>query len=373
MGASAAAPQYLGIIILIIIAYYDFHIVQYIPKMIFSSLLVLSGLDLFSNWFIKSFQRTDNTFEWIVTPLIMTFSYVIGLLSAVALGVGISVFIFVAAFYRSGVLKFVGSGLNVRSTIERMDSDCNWLDENGDYIQILILQNYIFFGNASSCQNYIHSMFEEVTNTTAHQAIIDFTLIPPIPKFIIMDFSLVTGVDTSAVDIFSEILILCKEHQCKFYLTGLSNSVRDVFLRGGLSSSSQNAQNISYEHRMFNYFPELDSALGIAEDLLLSELHKSDQQHQKYYMDMGQQYQQEQPSHEKTSSSHDLIDDDNDEDDGFFVALHQIDELVSMPLCITIVFWQTIALYLTRKTIYLLQKYVLLHSIEHILHINFIL
>ena len=77
--------------------------------------------------------------EWLVVPLIVLFAFGIGLLQAVFFGIAISTFLFVGAFYKSGVVKFAASGLSVRSTIERAITSVHWLDENGDQIQIVVL------------------------------------------------------------------------------------------------------------------------------------------------------------------------------------------------------------------------------------------
>ena len=71
----------------------------------------------------------------------------------------------------------------------------HWLDKNGDLIQVLVLQSYLFFGNATSVLNYVSSMFEE---SDAEDNESD---LPPLPKVVLLDFSLVPGIDGSAVDV----------------------------------------------------------------------------------------------------------------------------------------------------------------------------
>jgi len=46
----------------------------------------------------------------------------------------------VQAFFRSGVVKFVANGITIRSTIERPFNSAKWLDQNGELIQVLVLQ-----------------------------------------------------------------------------------------------------------------------------------------------------------------------------------------------------------------------------------------
>lgn len=96
-------------------------------------------------------------------------------------------FFFVASFHRSGVVKYVANGITIRSTIERSVQSSQWLDQNGELMQVLVLQNYLFFANANSVLSYISSMFEEVKNE------VEESLVVPIPSIVILDMSLVTG------------------------------------------------------------------------------------------------------------------------------------------------------------------------------------
>lgn len=133
-----------------------------------------------------------------MNPFIVFTASFVGLLSSVFLGIALSTFFFVAAFYQSGVVKYVANGITIRSTIERPTRTARWLDANGDLIQILVLQSYLFFGNATSVLNYVRSMFEKTEDDEDRR---DAFELPPIPKVVVLDFSLVPGMDGSAVDV----------------------------------------------------------------------------------------------------------------------------------------------------------------------------
>jgi len=153
IGAEEAAPQYGSIILLVLFYWMDFDFVKYIPKAAFSSLLVLGAVDTLVVWFFGSFRKTQDLAEWLVVPAICVFSLIVGFLPAVFLGIGISMFVFVAAFFRVGVVKFNATGLEIRSRIERSMAQSIWLNNYGDLIQVMVLQNYLFFGNASTVLN----------------------------------------------------------------------------------------------------------------------------------------------------------------------------------------------------------------------------
>jgi hypothetical protein len=134
-----------------------------------------------------------------------------------------------------------------------------WLDTNGNLIQILVLQNYLFFGNASSILNYIGTMFEEPPEG------VDESFWPPIPKVIVLDLALVTGMDTSAVDVIADTLALLSRYECKLYLSGLTPRLRQVLDFGGVKPETSNDRS----QRKLRLFPDLDTAIGKAEDMLL--------------------------------------------------------------------------------------------------------
>jgi hypothetical protein len=173
-------------------------------------------------------------------------------------------FVFVASFFRVGVVKYKASGLEIRSTIERSPASADWLDTHGDFIQVLVLQNYLFFGNASSILNYISTMFEEFDESEIQNLTYSP---PPIPKALIIDMSLTTGMDTSTVDIFADIKELCSNNGCKLFLCGLSSRLRGGLALGGIKPDMKRVGS----ERSVRFFRELDIALGKAEDLLTGE------------------------------------------------------------------------------------------------------
>jgi len=78
--------------------------------------------------------------------------------------------------------------------------------------------------------------------------------------------TLITGMDTSTVDIFNEIKNLCSSNQCKLFVTGLTSNFRSILGLGGFKP-----EMTERSERKLRFFPNVDSALGKAEDLLLEE------------------------------------------------------------------------------------------------------
>jgi uncharacterized membrane protein YfcA len=99
--AEKLAPQIGAVLLLAVFYMTNYQLVGYIPKNAFSSLLVLSSIDMISNWGIKSYSKTKEKIEWAVVPLIVVLAFLVGLLQAVFMGIGLSTFLFVAAFCKS--------------------------------------------------------------------------------------------------------------------------------------------------------------------------------------------------------------------------------------------------------------------------------
>lgn len=304
LGAEGMEPQYGSLLLLVLLYVTNFSIVEYIPKPAFSSLMVLAGLDMLRTWLVESYFKTKAKFEWLVAPTLLVLALAIGFLNAVFVGVALSTFLFVGSFYNVGTVKFVGNGLNLRSTVERGYPETAWLASNGDWIQILVLQNYLFFGNCQSVQHYVSTMFDDQFD----QENPDLNMnLPPIPKHLIIDFTLVTGMDTSAVDLFSEIISLCQQHKCQLYLAGVGPAMKGTLTYAGVKPMSG---------RHFHWSFDLESALAKAEDKLITEVFHLEERDQ---LETSVRLK-------KRGESIDL----RDTDDGFLYALRKIDEQHSL-------------------------------------------
>jgi len=258
LGAEGLAPQIGAVLLLLIFYLTDFQIVGYIPKPAFSSMLVLSFFDMTHAWFFRSFLKTQDKLEWMVVPAIVVCAFVLDLLSAVFLGIAFSTFIFVGAFFRSGVVKYVANGQSINSTIERPSFLMSqWLNENGNRIQVICLQNYLFFGNASAIYNYVFELFESNKGE-------DALFLKSKSRFLILDLTLVTGMDTSTVDVFIQIRNLCEGSNCKLFMAGMSKNIRSILALGGFKADTGVRSK-----RQLRFFARLDAALGKAEDMLL--------------------------------------------------------------------------------------------------------
>lgn len=155
----------------------------------------------------------------------------------------------------------------------------------------------MFFGNAQSVLTYITTMFEEPDAEIYSD--LNYPL-PPLPKYLVLDFAIVTGLDTSAVDLIREVVTICREHHCGLMLSGLNPDIRSTLIYAGIKAGSSGLFFVS----------DLESALGRAEDSLLKKVCHVEEQ--------------EQQSAGLRRRARAL----SNAEDGFQFALRRIDELV---------------------------------------------
>jgi CRP-like cAMP-binding protein/anti-anti-sigma regulatory factor len=211
-------------------------------------------------------------------------------------------------------VKYVGNSLTLRSTVERGMREVKWLDQNGDLIQILVVHNYLFFGNSQSLLTYITTMFEEEMDEAdgilqqqhqqQQQQPQEEETHPPLPKYLVVDFSLVTGMDTSAVDNIREMVRICQNHRCELFLAGLNPTLKSSLLYAGIKSSGS-----TLAKKYLAYTHDMETALAQAEDGLLSTV---------FHLEERNETESSNRRRERRMSG--------TEDDGFFYALQKIDE-----------------------------------------------
>ena len=130
------------------------------------------------------------------------------------------------------------------------------------------------------------------------------TILPPKPKYLVIDFSLCSGMDTSAVSVFVEACALCKQNDCKIIFSSVSRDMKEMMKFGGeLSTKGGDC---------LEFVQDLEAALGDAEDGILSSiLHRRTREMV------------------RASQINERIREGQDDFNGFLYALMQIDDQVS--------------------------------------------
>ncbi|RXT49303.1 SLC26A/SulP transporter family protein [Bradyrhizobium betae] len=222
----AIAPELLGLI----------------PKFVLGGLLLYLGADQLHKWIIESRKRLSKL-EYLSLIAIIAIIVVWGFVPGILIGViiGCATFAFSAARVES--IKYSFDGSEYRSSLDRSRDDQDVLLAHGGKIQGLNLQSYLFFGSANRLYQHVKQLLQE----------------RPECRYLLFDFKLVTGVDSSAAYSFAQIKRSAHDLGVELILVHLSAAAEKV-----LRSSDFVGEGVTI-------IPELDRALEWCENELISQ------------------------------------------------------------------------------------------------------
>ena len=230
LGVLAAADQLLG----------------YLPVFLPAGFILFLGFSLLKNWFFRPL-RSLPLLDSMMIGLIVIIIALVGFFEGILIGLTLSILVFVVNFARLPVVRLRVNGAERNSTVD-WSSACNkFLAENGEQIELIILQGYLFFGTADSVAAIIR---ERIANDSQ-----------PSLRYLILDFRHITSADSTAISSLIKIHRIVAAAGATLLITRLpENMKRTLRLIMGATS---------YESVQFLSSP--DAALALAEEGLLSE------------------------------------------------------------------------------------------------------
>jgi SulP family sulfate permease len=183
----------------------------YVPKFVLGGLLLYLGAHLVYEWLINSAQRTS-LLEYASLLAIAVLILQIGFIAGVLIGVVIGCTTFAVSASRINAVKFSFDGSEYRSTLDRGPEELTILGAHGHEIQGMSLQSYLFFGSANRLYQQVKQLFAR----------------RPGARFLLFDFRLVTGVDSSAMHSFTQIKRAADELGARLVLVNRPPELRDA-------------------------------------------------------------------------------------------------------------------------------------------------
>jgi SulP family sulfate permease len=178
-----------------------------------------------------------------ITIACLQYGYLVGVL----VGVVCACMIFAISYARLGVIRRSATRAQVASHVDRSSEASEYLRKSGDAIQLYWLSGYIFFGSSES-------IFERIKADIS-------ALHPQQVAYLVLDFSLVSGADTSAIVSLGKLRRFCKEKGATLVFCSLSTANRAAMERGGFLDRKN-------PHQVFSDF---NSALAWCEDQMLAK------------------------------------------------------------------------------------------------------
>lgn len=185
-------------------------LLSYLPTLVIGGLLLFLGLDLLIEWVYDAWSSLPKT-EYAVVILILVVINTIGFLEGTGLGLALAVLLFVISYSRANVVRYELSGSTYHSNVLRPPLYQRLLTAKGDWIYILKLQGFVFFGTANKLLDQVRQRVSDPGKLT--------------PRYIVLDFRLVTGLDSSAVFSFVKMKQLAQSRQIILVFTHLAPTV----------------------------------------------------------------------------------------------------------------------------------------------------
>jgi SulP family sulfate permease len=180
-------------------------VLGYMPKFVLGGLLIYLGTDQLHKWIIESRRRLSIA-EYLSLLAIIVIIVQWGFIAGTLIGVVIGCATFALSASRIDSIKYSFDGSEYRSSLDRSRDEQAVLAAHGGKIQGLNLQSYLFFGSANRLYQHVKALLAR----------------HPECRFLVFDFKLVTGIDSSAAYSFAQIKRTAHERGIKLVLVHLS-------------------------------------------------------------------------------------------------------------------------------------------------------
>lgn len=191
-------------------------LLAYMPRFVLGGLLLYLGMEQLHRWIIESRKRLS-MLDYLSLVAIILIIIKWGFVAGVLIGIVIGCATFALSVSRVSSIKYGFDGSEYRSSLDRSLEDQRTLIAHGKEIQGLNLQSYLFFGSANRLYLHVKALLRR----------------HPECRYLVFDFKLVTGIDSSAAHSFAQIKRIAREHGTRLVLANL-HPAANRNLRAGL-------------------------------------------------------------------------------------------------------------------------------------------
>jgi sulfate permease, SulP family len=216
-------------------------VVSYMPKAVLAGILMFLGAQFLWKWMIDS-RRDLSPADYLTLVGIVVIVTRYGYVAGVAAGSLAGCIIFAFRYAGTPSIKHVLTLADRRSNVDRSIDASARLSRLGATVPILQLQGYLFFGSAHQLHEFVKKLLSGA-------------------RFMVIDFKLVSGIDSSAALSFQKMARIADRSGVTLVFAGLPDSCRSELCTAGVIDCPGCAEE----------FATLDTALEFAEEQLLAE------------------------------------------------------------------------------------------------------
>lgn len=218
---------------------------SYLPKLVLGGVIVFLGIGFLIEWLGESRAKLP-FFDYLIVLLIFLVASTVGFLEGVAVGILASAVLFIVNYSQIDLVHHALSGDSYRSNVARSKTQTQVLQSEGKGLLVLKLQGFVFFGTA---KRLLDRLQERVGQKDACL------------RYVVLDFTMVSGLDSSAVMSFVKMRQLAHSQKIVLVLTHLSSALAVQLEAAGFPLDDDDTVKV---------FAELDRGLEWCEDRLLS-------------------------------------------------------------------------------------------------------
>jgi SulP family sulfate permease len=257
LGGDGKAPIIIAAIVLLLVCLAGSTIWSYLPLPAVGAVLVYQGMVFMDQWLISSRKRFKEL-DYQVIVLIFAVILLNGFLTAVVLGTLITILMFVRQYSRLKVIHLNTDGTTLRSQVERPLRHQKALNKYGDRVRIVRLKGYLFFGTA-------YGLLEELKTCLEAPCV-----------FLILDFSRVSGLDSSTANALLRLHQSCQQKKVLLLLTAIPQDLKQILEASGMEILDDSDETVKLSPKILmrtaGQFVDWDRALEWCENELLSRL-----------------------------------------------------------------------------------------------------
>src|SRR5690606_34177512 len=200
---------------------------NYVPKALIGGTIAFLGLAFLYEWLIESLPQLS-ALEYSIVIVILLVVAAVGFLPGVAVGLVLTVALFIVSYSRVDAVRHSLSGADLRSRVKRSPQERRILDEAGPTVAVLQLQGFLFFGTANSVPEGVERRAR------------------PDPRLdcVILDFGRVTGIDASAVLVLRTLARSAAAGGYRLVLTELGRDLAGQLQRRGIPAAAGDSVDV---------------------------------------------------------------------------------------------------------------------------------
>lgn len=256
MGGQGKAPVIIAAIVLLLFCLAGSSVWAFLPLPAVAVVLVYQGLVFMDQWLYQSRSRFG-AMDYQIIALIFAVIILSGFLPAVLLGTLITILMFVRQYSRLRVIHHNTDATTLRSRVERPLRHKKALEKYGDRVRVVRLKGFLFFGTA-------YTLLEELK-----------TMLEPPCVFMILDFSRVSGTDSSTANALLRLHQACVQKKIILILTAVPYELKQLLEASDLQMLEDGEETKLTTRGLMDtagLFVNWDRALEWCENELISRL-----------------------------------------------------------------------------------------------------